>query len=103
MVSPFFIRFLFSVSSFKFYSFALALSRLGSRIFESRALQIVFNFNLNNGSKTSLNFAIARMKLLQNKRDMQLKHMKKEIAQFLQAGQEPIARIRVLSLFFNIL
>ncbi|KAG2320827.1 hypothetical protein Bca4012_056134 [Brassica carinata] len=45
--------------------------------------------------KTSLNFAIARMKLLQNKRDMHLKHMKKEIAQFLQAGQEPIARIRV--------
>ncbi|ANM58123.1 Regulator of Vps4 activity in the MVB pathway protein [Arabidopsis thaliana] len=35
------------------------------------------------------------MKLLQNKRDMQLKHMKKEIAHFLQAGQEPIARIRV--------
>ncbi|XP_018485621.1 vacuolar protein sorting-associated protein IST1 isoform X2 [Raphanus sativus] len=28
-------------------------------------------------------------------RDMHLKHMKKEIAQFLQAGQEPIARIRV--------
>ncbi|ESQ34223.1 hypothetical protein EUTSA_v10008210mg [Eutrema salsugineum] len=45
--------------------------------------------------KTCLNMAIARMKLLQNKRDMQLKHMKKEIAQFLQAGQEPIARIRV--------
>lgn len=35
------------------------------------------------------------MKLLQNKRDMHLKHMKQEIAQFLQAGQEPIARIRV--------
>ncbi|CAA7035305.1 unnamed protein product [Microthlaspi erraticum] len=45
--------------------------------------------------KTCLNLAIARMKLLQNKRDMQLKHMKKEISQFLQAGQEPIARIRV--------
>ncbi|KFK44522.1 hypothetical protein AALP_AA1G267500 [Arabis alpina] len=45
--------------------------------------------------KTCLNLSIARMKLLQNKRDMQLKHMKKEIAHFLQAGQEPIARIRV--------
>ncbi|XP_010551261.1 PREDICTED: IST1 homolog [Tarenaya hassleriana] len=45
--------------------------------------------------KTCLNLAISRIKLLQNKRDMQLKHMKKEIAQFLQAGQEPIARIRV--------
>ncbi|WCJ33501.1 Regulator of Vps4 activity in the MVB pathway protein [Euphorbia peplus] len=45
--------------------------------------------------KTCLNLAISRMKLLQNKRDLQLKHMRKEIAQFLQAGQEPIARIRV--------
>lgn len=46
-------------------------------------------------SKTSLNLTISRIKLLQNKRDMQLKHMRKEIAQFLQAGQEAIARIRV--------
>lgn len=45
--------------------------------------------------KTCLNLAISRMKLLQNKRDVQLKHMRKEIAQFLQAGQEAIARIRV--------
>ncbi|CAK8574076.1 unnamed protein product [Lathyrus sativus] len=45
--------------------------------------------------KTCLNLAISRMKLLQNKRDVQLKQMRKEIAQFLQAGQEPIARIRV--------
>ncbi|KAK9998217.1 hypothetical protein SO802_017820 [Lithocarpus litseifolius] len=45
--------------------------------------------------KTSLNLAISRIKLLQNKRDMQHKHMRKEIAQFLQAGQEAIARIRV--------
>ncbi|XP_027365580.1 uncharacterized protein LOC113872316 isoform X2 [Abrus precatorius] len=46
-------------------------------------------------SKTCLNLAISRIKLLQNKRDGQLKQMRKEIAQFLQAGQEPIARIRV--------
>ncbi|XP_004497086.1 uncharacterized protein [Cicer arietinum] len=45
--------------------------------------------------KTCLNLAISRMKLLQNKRDVQLKQMRKEISQFLQAGQEPIARIRV--------
>ncbi|XP_058183829.1 uncharacterized protein LOC131301501 [Rhododendron vialii] len=45
--------------------------------------------------KTCLTLAISRMKLLQNKRDMQLKLMRKEIAQFLQAGQEPIAQIRV--------
>lgn len=45
--------------------------------------------------KTCLNLAISRIKLLQNKRDNQLKLMRKEISQFLQAGQEPIARIRV--------
>ncbi|CAI9096187.1 OLC1v1032272C1 [Oldenlandia corymbosa var. corymbosa] len=45
--------------------------------------------------KTCLTLAISRIKLLQNKRDGQLKLMRKEIAQFLQAGQEPIARIRV--------
>lgn len=46
-------------------------------------------------SKTCVSLAISRIKLLQNKRDVQLKHMRKEIAQFLQAGQEAIARIRV--------
>ncbi|XP_050225557.1 uncharacterized protein LOC126675035 [Mercurialis annua] len=45
--------------------------------------------------KTCLTLSISRMKLLQNKRDLQVKHMRKEIAQFLQAGQEAIARIRV--------
>ncbi|KAG8366621.1 hypothetical protein BUALT_Bualt17G0098800 [Buddleja alternifolia] len=45
--------------------------------------------------KTSLTLAISRIKLLQNKRDVQLKLMRKEIAEFLQAGQEAIARIRV--------
>ncbi|KAM6589121.1 hypothetical protein CsatA_011726 [Cannabis sativa] len=45
--------------------------------------------------KTCLNLAIARIKLLQNKRDSQTKLMRKEIAQFLQTGQEAIARIRV--------
>lgn len=48
------------------------------------------------GSKTCLNLAISRIKLLQNKRDVQLKQMRKEIFQFLQAGQEAIARIRVI-------
>ncbi|KAK9676203.1 hypothetical protein RND81_11G061100 [Saponaria officinalis] len=45
--------------------------------------------------KTCLNLAISRIKLLQNRRDAQLKQMRKEIAQFLQTGQEAIARIRV--------
>lgn len=45
--------------------------------------------------KTCLSLAISRIKLLQNKREVHLKQMRKEIAQFLQTGQEPIARIRV--------
>ncbi|KAF5181814.1 Ist1-like protein, partial [Thalictrum thalictroides] len=45
--------------------------------------------------KTCLNLAISRIKLLQNKRQLQLNQMRKEIAQFLQTGQESIARIRV--------
>ncbi|EPS66564.1 hypothetical protein M569_08211 [Genlisea aurea] len=45
--------------------------------------------------KTCLTLAISRIKLLQNKRDMHLKVMRKEIAEFLQTGQEAIARIRV--------
>ncbi|XP_021753735.1 IST1-like protein [Chenopodium quinoa] len=45
--------------------------------------------------KTCLNLAISRIKLLQNRRDAQLKQMRKEIAQFLLTGQEAIARIRV--------
>ncbi|XP_039115515.1 IST1 homolog [Dioscorea cayenensis subsp. rotundata] len=45
--------------------------------------------------KTCLNLAISRIKLLRNKREAQLKHMHKEISQFLQTGQEAIARIRV--------
>ncbi|KAI3467083.1 hypothetical protein Pfo_023746 [Paulownia fortunei] len=45
--------------------------------------------------KTCLTLAISRIKLLQNKRAVHLKLMRKEIAGFLQAGQEAIARIRV--------
>ncbi|KAG9448938.1 hypothetical protein H6P81_008903 [Aristolochia fimbriata] len=45
--------------------------------------------------KTCLNLAISRIKHLRNKRELQLRNMRKEIAQFLQTGQEAIARIRV--------
>ncbi|KAJ7533967.1 hypothetical protein O6H91_13G073400 [Diphasiastrum complanatum] len=44
--------------------------------------------------KTVLRLAIARIKLLRNKRDIQLKQMRRDIAQLLQTGQEPSARIR---------
>lgn len=53
-------------------------------------------------SKTCLNLAISRIKLLRNKREAQLKHMHKEISQFLQTGQEAIARIRVCLKFLYV-
>ncbi|KAF3326674.1 IST1-like protein [Carex littledalei] len=45
--------------------------------------------------KTCLNLAISRIKLLRNKREVQLDGMRKEIFQYLHTGQESIARIRV--------
>ncbi|KAK8914217.1 hypothetical protein KSP39_PZI024041 [Platanthera zijinensis] len=45
--------------------------------------------------KTCLNLAVSRIKLLHNKRELQLKNMRREIAQYLQTGQEAIARIKV--------
>jgi hypothetical protein len=38
---------------------------------------------------------MARIKLLRNKRDIQIKQLRKEIAQLLTSGQEPSACIRV--------
>ena len=46
-------------------------------------------------NKTLLRLAMAHIKLLRNKRDIQVKQMRKEIAQLLTTGQEPSARIRV--------
>jgi vacuolar protein sorting-associated protein IST1 len=46
-------------------------------------------------SKTLLRLAMARIKLFRNKRDVQVKQLRKEISQLLASGQEPSARIRV--------
>lgn len=45
--------------------------------------------------KTALKLTIPRIKLLRNKREVQLKQLRREIAQLLQNGQEATARIRV--------
>lgn len=59
-------------------------------------LNQIFNRGLiGQKGKTCLTLAISRIKLLQNKREGQLKLMRKEIAHFLLTGQEAIARIRV--------
>lgn len=60
------------------------------------SLNSLFNrATLGTRCKTCLNLAISRIKLLRNKREAQLKNMHKEISQYLQTGQEAIARIRV--------
>ncbi|KAL2249822.1 uncharacterized protein LOC105165944 [Sesamum indicum] len=45
--------------------------------------------------KTLLKLTIPRIKLLRNRREIQLKQMRKEIAKLLETGQEATARIRV--------
>ncbi|XP_059658672.1 uncharacterized protein LOC132305001 [Cornus florida] len=45
--------------------------------------------------KTSLKLASAQIKLLKNKKEIQLKQLKKEVAQLLESGQDRTARIRV--------
>ncbi|XP_073284767.1 uncharacterized protein [Primulina huaijiensis] len=45
--------------------------------------------------KTLLKLTIPRIKLLRNRREMQLKQMRREIAKLLETGQEATARIRV--------
>ncbi|KAI4347023.1 hypothetical protein L6164_007874 [Bauhinia variegata] len=45
--------------------------------------------------KTSLKLAVSRIKLLKNKREAQVKQLKRELAQLLESGQEQTARIRV--------
>ncbi|CAK9870783.1 unnamed protein product, partial [Sphagnum jensenii] len=49
--------------------------------------------------KTLLRLAMARIKLLRNKRDLQIKQLRKEIAHLLTSGQEPSAHIRVEHIF----
>lgn len=45
--------------------------------------------------KTALKLAVSRIKLLNNKREAQVKQMKRELAQLLESGQVQTARIRV--------
>ncbi|XP_047182128.1 uncharacterized protein LOC124848489 isoform X1 [Vigna umbellata] len=45
--------------------------------------------------KTQLRLAVSRIKLLKNKREAQVKQLKRELAQLLESGQDRTARIRV--------
>lgn len=51
---------------------------------------------MNHGcSKTLLKLATSRLKLMKNKKGVQLNQMKKELAQLLESGKDQTARIRV--------
>lgn len=54
-----------------------------------------FFTNVHTFSKTLLKLTIPRIKLLRNRREIQLKNMRREIAKLLETGQEATARIRV--------
>jgi vacuolar protein sorting-associated protein IST1 len=45
--------------------------------------------------KTLLKLTIPRIKLIRNRREAQIKQMRREIAKLLETGQEATARIRV--------
>ncbi|KAH6826787.1 Regulator of Vps4 activity in the MVB pathway protein [Perilla frutescens var. hirtella] len=45
--------------------------------------------------KTSLRLAASRLKLLRNKKEAQVKQMRREISVLLESGQDQTARIRV--------
>ncbi|KAL9324694.1 hypothetical protein ACSQ67_009551 [Phaseolus vulgaris] len=45
--------------------------------------------------KTALKLAVSRVKLLRNKREAQVRQLKRELAQLLESGQDRTARIRV--------
>ncbi|ONL94827.1 Regulator of Vps4 activity in the MVB pathway protein [Zea mays] len=45
--------------------------------------------------KTSLRMAVGRIKLLRNRKEVQVRQMRREVAQLLEANQDMTARIRV--------
>ncbi|KAK8547232.1 hypothetical protein V6N13_097948 [Hibiscus sabdariffa] len=45
--------------------------------------------------KTALKLAVPRIKLMKNRREAQVQHLKRELAQLLESGQDQTARIRV--------
>jgi hypothetical protein len=50
-------------------------------------------------SKIALKMAMARIKLLRNKKEAQVRQMRREVAQLLEANQDQTARIRVTPRF----
>ena len=85
----FFIIFAFVLSDYEeFWVFTVWLMEMDMRILLNFGLFLVF-------SKTALKLAASRIKLLKNKKDAQVKQLKRDVAQLLESGQERTAMIRV--------
>lgn len=67
----------------------------GKVLFYSGFMQVPFYVC----SKTLLKLTMPRIKLLRNRREIQIKQMRRDIAKLLETGQEATARIRVIPLF----
>lgn len=69
---------------------------------DSSSFRFSFSFGLNQlNSKTMAKMAMARIKLLRNKREAVVRQMRRDIALLLQSGQDATARIRVNFLFLS--
>lgn len=80
---------------FPFFAFSSRINKAGVSSF-------VYLLLLSTGSKTAAKMAVARIKLLRNKRQVVVKQMRRDIALLLQSGQDATARIRVF-LYFHYL
>lgn len=76
------LLFAFVLRNFGFYC---SIDGIG---YENFGLFLVF-------SKTALKLSASRIKLLKNKKDAQVKQLKRDVAQLLESGQERTAMIRV--------
>ncbi|PNX77243.1 IST1-like protein [Trifolium pratense] len=65
------------------------------RIFKLTLALLGLGFN-SSKCKTAAKMAVARIKLLRNKREVVVRQMRRDIALLLQSGQDATARIRLI-------
>lgn len=82
-----------------FFFFNIMLTLLHFLRVGSLAFGVTEYYLMVKNSKTAARMAVARIKLLKNKRQVVVKQMRRDIALLLQSGQDATARIRVLNFF----
>ena len=81
-----------------FFFFNIMLMLLHFLRVGSLAFGVTEYYLMVKNSKTAAKMAVARIKLLKNKRQVVVKQMRRDIALLLQSGQDSTARIRVLTI-----